>query len=241
MGYLPTRVSVVNQPFLAAYEGGVLPQTPLIVVCSPRTGTHVATLLPSADTTMYGDADGALGKGAEAHLFVGANDGGRVRRAAIAFDLRQIPAGARVTGVTLQLHLSRTNSGEQTVRIYAATDSWGEGQSDAEDEEGGGSPATPSDATWLHRSFPDSLWQAPGGDFAPSASALAVVGGSGAYIWTSEQLSADVQQWLNAPRTNFGWVLVGTEDERRTAKRFDRREQLDPARRPVLTVEYRVP
>ncbi|GEM_PF-6938102 len=48
----------------------------------------------------------------------------------------------------------------------------------------------------------------------------------------------DVQAWLNAPSTNFGWLLRGVENTATNAKRFDTRENPDSNVRPFLTVNY---
>jgi len=49
---------------------------------------------------------------------------------------------------------------------------------------------------------------------------------------------ADVQLWLNTPANNFGWLVLGNESGSQTAKKFDTRENSNPANRPVLTVFY---
>jgi hypothetical protein len=48
---------------------------------------------------------------------------------------------------------------------------------------------------------------------------------------------ADVQGWLNNPKSNFGWMLISeSEDTRFTARRFGSRE--DPNNAPLLDVQY---
>ena len=49
---------------------------------------------------------------------------------------------------------------------------------------------------------------------------------------------ADVQDWLDNPAGNFGWLVLGDEKPTLTAKRFDTRES---ANLPVLTVQYTPP
>jgi hypothetical protein len=77
----------------------------------------------------------------------------------------------------------------------------------------------------------------PGGDFQPTASASTQVGSTGLYQWSSEQMTADVQAWVNDGATNFGWILVGDESASKTAKRFDTKES-DSGIKPVLTIEF---
>ena len=51
---------------------------------------------------------------------------------------------------------------------------------------------------------------------------------------------ADVQAWLDEPAGNFGWLIKADESMLATARRYDSRENLEPAYRPALTVEYTV-
>jgi hypothetical protein len=101
--------------------------------------------------------------------------------------------------------------------------------------EGDGAPATPNDATWRHRFFDTVFWTTQGGDFSATVSASQSVGGVGQYTWSSPQMIADVQSWVNNPASNFGWLVLGDESTIATAKRFDTRESASP---PVLTIQY---
>lgn len=51
-------------------------------------------------------------------------------------------------------------------------------------------------------------------------------------------MTTDVQQWLDDPATNYGWLIQGEEDGAATARRFDSRENEAATRRPVLVVYY---
>ena len=77
--------------------------------------------------------------------------------------------------------------------------------------EGDGAPATPNDATWRHRFFDTIFWTMQGGDFSATVSASQSVGGVGQYTWSSAQMVADVQLWLDSPTSNFGWLVLGDE------------------------------
>jgi hypothetical protein len=57
----------------------------------------------------------------------------------------------------------------------------------------------------------------------------------GPYTWSSAQMVADVQSWLDNPAGNFGWLVLGDEKPTLTSKRFDTRESASP---PVLTIQY---
>ena len=100
--------------------------------------------------------------------------------------------------------------------------------------------ALTGDATWIHTFFDTSFWTNPGGDFSESISASQEVAFEGSYTWGSTvNMVADVQLWLDQPETNFGWILIGNEDEDSgsTAKRFDSREN-SVSVRPLLTVDF---
>ena len=54
-------------------------------------------------------------------------------------------------------------------------------------------------------------------------------------------MAADVQEWLDNPPGNFGWLLLGNEAQNQTTKRFDSKENTDPADRPVLNIRFTPP
>ena len=132
--------------------------------------------------------------------------------------------------------MSRTNPDTaRTVELHKLLADWGEGTSIAPDPEGEGAPATTNDATWRHRFFDTIFWTTEGGDFSATVSASQSVGPVGQYMWSSAQMVADVQSWLDNPASNFGWLVLGDESTTQTAKRFDTRESASP---PVLTIQY---
>jgi hypothetical protein len=203
---------------------------------------QLANINPIKDNTLYefdaaeGDVSNALGN----HFFAGATGTGELRRGVLAFDIAgNVPAGSTILGVTLSLNMSRTPTGTaRTVELHKVLADWGEGTSVAPDEEGEGAPATPNDATWRHRFFDTIFWTTEGGDFSATVSASQSVGPVGMYTWSSSQMRADVQSWLDDPASNFGWLVLGDESEIATAKRFDTRESASP---PVLTIQFRPP
>jgi hypothetical protein len=193
------------------------------------------------DNTLYEDPSGMLSNGAGQFLFAGDNNSGLSRRGLIRFDVAaNIPAGATIETATLRLHMSQTpNATNRDVSLQRVLADWGEGASNATAGGGGsGAQALSGDATWIHTFFNTSQWAAAGGDFLATPGATTAVGGVGDYAWTSPQLAADVQGWLNAPATNFGWLLLGDESSTQSVKRFDSRENATVAFRPSLTVEY---
>jgi len=186
----------------------------------------VVVLSGTKDNTLYQTYNGSTtnSNGAGEHIFAGRTGDGYLRRALITFDLSSIPPGSTITGATVTLFMSRSKTRGVDVSFHRATAAWGEGPSNATQEEGKGALAIPGDATWLHRFYPTSFWASAGGDFRSPTSAVVQVSSEGAYTWSSVGLVADVQLWLNNPGTNFGWLIRGDELQNRTATRFDSRE-----------------
>jgi hypothetical protein len=216
--------------------------TVLVGIIPGLASAQLANINPIKDNTLYqydpavGDLSNALGQ----HFFAGETGMGELRRGVLAFDIAgSVPAGSTILGVTLSLNMSRTGSATpRTVELHRILADWGEGTSVAPGEEGTGAPATTNDATWRHRFFDTIFWTTEGGDFSASVSASQSVGPVGTYTWSSSQMRADVQAWLDDPTSNFGWLVLGDESEIETAKRFDTRESASP---PVLTIQYRPP
>jgi len=184
-------------------------------------------LTPLKDNTLYDRAD-TVSNGVGDYLFSGATGGGNIGRALLAFDLAtaDIPAGARIHEVSLELSVSRTSSAANSdMAIHRLTSDWGEGSSNASGTESQGAAATSGDATWAYAFFNTDTWTTPGGDLAATASATASVGDIGTTgIWSSAAMIADVEAWLDAPATNFGWGLVGDEATNQTIRRFDSKD-----------------
>lgn len=194
----------------------------------------------SRDNTLYEDNTGTTSNGAGAHFFAGRTNAGSIRRGLVWFDVAaSLPGGAAITSASLDLHVSRTTAGNQMISLHKVMNSWGEGGSNADDNEGGGAPAMPLDATWLYRHFDTQFWVNDGGDFSAVPSAAGIVGGVDTYTWgTNPMMVSDVQQWIDNPTSNFGWVLLGNETQTHTTKRFDTKENPVESYRPKLILEY---
>src|SRR5438876_3329879 len=213
----------------------ILPLVIATALSSIGPGLASATIInihPIKDNMLYefdpaeGDRSNALGN----HFFAGETAMGELRRGVLAFDIAgSIPPGSTILGVTLSLNTSRTASDTpRNVELHKLLADWGEGTSVAPGEEGDGAPATTNDATWRHRFFDTVFWTTEGGDFSATVSATQSVGAIGMYMWSSPQMVADVQSWLDNPTINFGWLVRGDEVGSATAKRFDTRESAIP-------------
>lgn len=209
-------------------------------------------LEPVQDNTLYETAIDSGGNQIERSngqgdfLFVGRTgfDGGfKRRRAVLKFDLGAVPEGAILLRVKVTLYQAKAAPGSPPVSIslFPLAQEWGEGESDAIAPEGQGDFAAEGDATWHHRLFPDSLWDAAGGSFNLASSASVTVGeDAGYFTWEcTVGLLADVQAWQDDPAVNFGWIIVGGEDSGQSAHKFYSRENIAVTERPRLLITYR--
>ena len=220
----------------------------------------------SAATVVFGAAKDASifqnnidnASGGANGLIVGTNAQSSSRRAAVAFDVAgYIPAGAVIQSVQLDLVLGGVAGGgggggaadDVTIGLHRLAADWGEGvaqtQSPASDSLGGqgqGAAAATGDLTWRSNFHNLSTWTTPGGDFAVTASATATAGSVLAALtsWTSSpDLVADVQNWLDNPAANFGWMLVNADEATaNTGRTFFSRNTLTESLHPQLTVTY---
>lgn len=218
---------------------GVCALVAVLAACSASADT--AVLSPAQDTTLFSQDSGA-GNGAGAHLFVGNTvRSNGLRRSLLSFDLSEIPAGAVVESVALDLRADQVSEPSAfALTLYRVSSSWGEGS--AASAGGSGAPAGDRDATWTRRfrlAGPD--WTQAGGDFVATASATTNVGPIGSYRWSDTRMADDLQAWLDTPTTNFGWILIGNETTSGSAKRFISSENAAIVDRPTLAVTYAAP
>ena len=208
-------------------------------------GGLVFQIEATRDNTLYEDGTGSVSNGSGVYLFAGrtgAMSGDLIRRGVLAFDVAStVPAGSTVTSASIDVFCSRANGGPQTMTLQRLSSDWSEGASDAGSPGGAGAASAAGDATWIHTSFPGSLWGAAGGDFVAAISASTVVNIPDPYVFSSAQLAIDVQDMLDNPATDYGWILRGNESSTNTAKRFDSREINNPGSRPILTVTIAPP
>jgi hypothetical protein len=232
--------SIVEEPM----RRSTLAVFALVGLITPVRAATVA--IPAArDTTLVEDPNGALANGAGPAVFAGrtaASDNG-VRRGLVVFDLVQglaaiPPTAMNIEKVALGLtNLTESNLAPAEYRLHRVLADWGEGTSSSTG--GGGAPATPGDATWIHTFHSTSFWMHNGAQFVGNPSARLVIAGPGAYRFESDALLGDVRFWARHPERNFGWILIGDETHPQTVRAFASRENPEPALRPVLEITYR--
>ncbi len=199
-------------------------------------------LVAAADVTLY--PDGVSANGAGDHVFAG-TVGGSVplpRRALLRFEFDSLPEEYLVLEASLHLEISRTPNGSlgATFTVHRLTRDFHEGSTDAQANEGSGSPVLAGDATWTHANWPAESWTTPGGDFSPVVSATddpSVAGNS--VVMTGAGLAEDVRLW-QAGAAAHGWAILGDETQTRTVRRFISRTNPTENLRPRLRLRLAV-
>lgn len=214
----------------------------------------VVQLTPAKDNTLIQQTNPAaqLSNGA-GDMFVGrTNQDGQnpptisIRRGLIMFDLSSIPAGSTITQASLTVREVMGLNGNTPVELHRVLQDWGQGTSSFSGATG--APATNNDATWLYSFYnattpsASPTWATPGGSFSSDVSATVIFSvdhGAGQYFtWSSDtnpQMLIDIEDWVNHPLTNFGWLLKGDEAHGQTAKRLNSSES---AYVPMLQITY---
>jgi hypothetical protein len=226
----------------------------LVLLISLATSAATVSLVPSKDNTLIQqtnpNAQLSNGSGDILTGRTGQPVGQSIRRGLVHFDIdAAIPSGATITSATLTMLDVMGNNGDRVVSLHRALQDWGEGTSF---QSGGmGAPATNNDATWLYTFYnaaapgTSPTWSTPGGDFNPTASASTVVlgntmGMAQSFQWSSSGMVADLQDWLDNPSTNYGWLVQGDESVGMTAKRLRGRTNNTTPNPdgPLLTITY---
>ena len=235
--------------------------TSLSLLIAAESSAATTSIPASRDTSIYQNSPNNSAGGA-AGIFAGTNGQGSPRRGMIKFDVASIvPAGARIIAADLRMYLGNASNltALRTIGIHQLNVDWGEGVSGSSNPAigggGNGFAAGAGDATWNERLSGSASWASPGatGDFNPVASATTTAGRAldSPFFWLSTpRLVSDVQGWLDAPATNFGWALVNTNEiSPQTVRVFYSSEAtqtstgapLDPSWRPMLFVTFVIP
>ena len=198
-------------------------------------GQSSVALNPSKDNSIYSESSNSNALG---ELYVGVDCSFNPRRALIYFDIAgAIPSGSTITSVTLALNMDFSDISPFTLdySLYTLLQDWGEGTSSGTST---GAAPTANDATWTDALFGSTTWSTPGGDYTPGAVATTSIPPiTGTYNWSSAGMVTDVQNWLDAPAANFGWMLIGDETTTNCVNRVFGSKDAGIA--PVLTIEYK--
>lgn len=200
------------------------------------------SLTASQDTTIFEPSPEGDCNGSGIRAIFGTTLTNNTRHYLVQFDVAgAVPAGATVTNARLTisvLSVSGQSTFNYTQHVHRLTSAWGEGASDAGIPGGRPAPAQPGDATWTHTFFPGSNWTNPGGDFVSLPSGVFQNNGFGPQHFSSAGMVADVQDWLDQPTTNHGWLLRESLGTPGSAILFSSREDPFVQSVPSLLIEY---
>jgi hypothetical protein len=190
--------------------------------CHSGTAQTVSvTLTPTVDTCIYSGRDNIQGN---ATIIAGTRLEGVKDRGLLRFDLTSIPEVATILSARVHLTVVRVPqaAADSDFSLFRMVTPWGE------------------EATWSNATANIS-WEAPGAlegtDYFPESSATRRISKLGVYEFEStEKLIADVQNWLDDPASNRGWLLkTASEKVIETARHFGSSESGQP---PQLLIEY---
>lgn len=212
-----------------------------LAACLFTTGVFAQTqeveLRATKDNTIYSEEN--LSNGAGQYLFAGVTNQSYKRRALVKFEISGVvPDGVAIDSAFLILTPSLVKTAGTTVSVHSLTLNWGEGDSDAEGEEGKGADASANDATWTKAIVNGDSWIKPGGDYNREASASTVVNLGEKAVFGSAELTANVNTWHQNAADNYGWIVIGDETTNATAIRFISKENDEVISRPRLKMYY---
>lgn len=207
----------------------------------PAATPMVQGISASADASLFEAAQGDVASGKGGALFAGRTLRDGLRRLLIRFDSAALPTSAPEEA-RLILHSTKVRDAQTSKRftVHRVLESWSEGGSDAgEVAAGKGAAAQAGDATWLHRSFDSLFWGSAGGVYAATASAQAMLSGNEevSFMSINQGLEQDIAAWISDPQSNFGWIVLGEEDNAGDAVAFASREHSQVELRPQLILE----
>ena len=181
-------------------------------------------------------------QGAWSWVNVGISNTGNDFRSVFLMDVASlIPAGSTINSATFEFDVTLQGGGGgigSNFGLFTVATGWAEGTGT------GFTGSTGSGgASW---DFVDDVtpWTTPGGDFAASSSGSVFVnwlsdgGGIQNYMLGNAQLVADVQNMLDNPGSNFGFILRELDGTTGSAMRVTSREGGSPA---SLTIDFTGP
>lgn len=212
--------------------------------------TTAPPIYPDKDNSIYQEG-GGVSNGSGEFLFAGQtkSPNSMARRALLHFDIAStIPSGVTITAVELDIFINKIPPSGSTpnLTIHLVDQDWGEGTSNASGAEGSGTTATCEDATWLQTFYREisctgtsDNWTNAGGDFNATISSQVTAPNTTGQITfpSTTNLVSDVQNWLDNPSTNYGWMIRGDEAATFNARRFGSSTGATQER-PFLTITY---
>ena len=183
-------------------------------------GGGVLSLTPIADTYLN-EASSTKNYGTCTTLLVDGQASSK-QRGILKFDLSSIPAGATITGATLQLVATAVQSNTAyAIEVHDVTTAWAEGAI--------------CNASGTANWNAGSPWTTAGGDYDATIQGTTNVSTTGTYTWTLN--NSLIQGWYNTPASNLGMLLrFNNETLGNQVKTFSSKENLTNI--PLLTITY---
>lgn len=157
-------------------------------------------------------------------------------RSLIGFDFANyIPQGAKINSVSLSLYQCQTagsggvegagDSTPRTIGLFRVLTPWVGNPVDGNIAATGqamGFDNRYEGATWFYGKYASVPWMKSGGDFATTASAYAadMDNWNQWRTWSSSQMVADVQGWVDGTKPNYGWILINNDEGSTVFKDF---------------------
>jgi hypothetical protein len=234
----------------------------VLAVTASHAIAGVITIGASQDATLLGGTDATTNQSlADPGLFVGTDGQDNPKRSLIEFNVATaVPAGSTITGVSLQMTVGQVagsgggsgggSGSAETISLFDESQAWGQptnvaGATSFGGTGHGGAP-DPGDATWNYAFYNTTPWTIAGGDWSTSLTDIAdasVTGTLTSFTWSSANMVADVQNWLNNPTDNFGWIIKNANETTATDFRAFWSAQgaaanNNPSIAPALTITY---
>lgn len=134
-------------------------------------------------------------------------------RGLLKFDISSLPKGYRVKSAKLHLYVlgvfmwdgkkwAPLASLARTIQVHRITTNW----------------TGWSLTYWSYATFPDKLWNTPGGDFEPATDAVKTEVPRAWNVWT---VTRDVEAWYSGESPNYGWLLKDANEGDPTGYRVE--------------------
>ncbi len=146
---------------------------------------------------------------------------GNIQRGMVRFDLSSVPAGTAITSAKLYLYSydavqSKGSSG--FYGVYRLTRDWSE-----------------SASSW-NQATGSVAWTTPGGDFLAGPDATSAKQPNASPCWYEWDVTDAVQEMIDGPAANFGWVVKCTDEMLSMQERFYQSDTVNAEFRPKLVI-----
>jgi len=148
-----------------------------------------------------------------------------VSRSLLKFDFSELPFG---TLKQATLSLTMANEGTGIISLHKVTQNWK-----------GSDYTNFAHATWEETGINENEWDLPGGDYSTIPSGRAIFNNNETLDILGPRMKLDIQEWIDNPDSNHGWMIRGTESANDSKTYFHSGKNLIQG--PILTLIYELP